>query len=162
MFNSDEARERSAQGKRDQEFRELMQSVGLEINEARRYRHSSVTYKIGRDDDEFVEPLLNWLNDGDDLSATYEESTRRLLISIELEDEPEVDDNELFRELVNSVTYEINDATRSGSYSTSYKVSESEVRLVDALIEYLKEDNRYSVSYNAGRRMLSISWTQDD
>ncbi|MFK0309735.1 hypothetical protein ACIQUF_00685 [Pseudomonas sp. NPDC090233] len=71
--------------------------------------------------------------------------------------------NAEFRDLMDSIKYEINDQTRAGSYSTTYTLSDDKVQFADAVVEHFAQsDDPCQVTYDADESTLHISWEQPE
>lgn len=62
-----------------------------------------------------------------------------------------------FRDLMDSINYDINDQTRAGLSSTVYPLSESKAEFADAIIEHFSESD-VSISFDEDTNKLHISW----
>ncbi|WP_336334283.1 hypothetical protein [Pseudomonas putida] len=68
-----------------------------------------------------------------------------------------------FRDLMDSIKYEINDQTRAGSYSTTYKLSDDKVEFADAVVEHFEQsEDPCEVTYDADESTLHISWEKPE
>lgn len=81
MFDDDaeDTRGRAERGKKNEQFRELFMSVKVEIANDADVGSLETTYRISTSDVEFVEPLIERLeNEG--RAVTYDEDSRKLHI----------------------------------------------------------------------------------
>lgn len=68
--------------------------------------------------------------------------------------------NSDFRDVMESILYDINDQTKAGQYSTTYKLKGDDVEFADPIIENLTDgENPCDVKYNEDSGVLSISWS---
>lgn len=68
-----------------------------------------------------------------------------------------------FRELMDSIKYQINEETRAGSYSTTYVLNDDEVEFADAVVVHFEQsDDPCEVTYDAKKSKLHISWEQPE
>lgn len=81
MFDDDaeDTRARAEAGKKNERFRELFQSIKMEIGNDADSNILITRYRIRELDIEFVEPLIEWL-EREDRAVTFDEDANRLII----------------------------------------------------------------------------------
>ncbi|NAT60117.1 hypothetical protein [Pseudomonas syringae] len=68
--------------------------------------------------------------------------------------------NSDFRDVMESILYEIHDQTQAGQYSTTYKLKGADVEFSDPIIQNLTDgENPCDVEFDEGTGVLSISWS---
>lgn len=84
MFNedADDSRARTEQGRKDREFRELYESVKLDIKDTADLGSDSTTYMVSESDEEFVTPLVERLEDEGFVVTATESQRGRSTLSI--------------------------------------------------------------------------------
>ncbi|WP_175672194.1 hypothetical protein [Burkholderia ambifaria] len=74
MFDddADDSRARAEQGRKDQKFRELYESVKVDIYDESRAGNNKTTYRLPKGSEEFVEPLVDRLTE-DNYTVTVDD-----------------------------------------------------------------------------------------
>ncbi|TXI05692.1 MAG: hypothetical protein E6Q70_09995 [Pseudomonas monteilii] len=68
-----------------------------------------------------------------------------------------------FRELMDSIKYDIADQTRAGLYSTTYRLKGDNVEFADAIVEHFAQsEDPCVVTYDEDESTLHISWEQPE
>ncbi|UST66002.1 hypothetical protein NF673_09695 [Pseudomonas moraviensis] len=88
--DADELRRRTEEGKKNMEFRDLMDSINYDINDQARAGLSSTVYTLSDSNSEFADAIIDHFSESD-LSVRFDESTNTLHINWEL---PERDEQE--------------------------------------------------------------------
>ena len=64
-----------------------------------------------------------------------------------------------FKDLMDSIKYDIVDQTRAGQYSTTYKLKGENVEFADAVLHYFNEsESTCDIRYDEEDTTLHISW----
>lgn len=80
--DAEELRRRTEEGKKNNELRELIESINYEIVEQTTFGNSSTTYKLGQKKAEFADAVLEYFSETD-CKIKYDEVTTVLHISWE-------------------------------------------------------------------------------
>ncbi|KTB54971.1 hypothetical protein AO067_20340 [Pseudomonas viridiflava ICMP 13104] len=68
--------------------------------------------------------------------------------------------NSEFRDIMESIRYDIHDQTKQGNYRTTYKLKGANLEFAEPIIENLKDgENPCDVEFNEDTGLLSISWS---
>jgi len=81
--DAEELRRRTEEGKKNMEFKELMESINYDINEQTRFGLSSTVYTLGESKAEFADAVLDHFSESD-VNIQFNEDTNKLHISWEL------------------------------------------------------------------------------
>ncbi|PIB41823.1 hypothetical protein AOA59_24120 [Pseudomonas sp. 2822-15] len=81
--DAEELRRRTEEGKKNIEFRDLMDSINYDINDQTRSGQSSTVFVLGKNNAEFADAVLERFSESE-LSVEYDEDTTKLTISWEL------------------------------------------------------------------------------
>jgi hypothetical protein len=78
--DADELRRRTEEGKKNMEFKDLMDSINYDIVEQTRFGLSSTVYPLGENKAEFADAVLENFAESD-VNIAYDEATHKLHIS---------------------------------------------------------------------------------
>ncbi|CAI8796460.1 DUF1433 domain-containing protein [Pseudomonas jessenii] len=71
--------------------------------------------------------------------------------------------NNDFRDLMESINYEIRQEAQAGNSSTTYRLKGDKVQFADAVLHYFREsDNPCDVDFDDGTGILSIDWASSN